>query len=177
MNNIEKITYIQNKIDVYNKEYVIDAVETDLLNEIADLLKELKKPQSLAEFLGWEEDTEYKTDYICGDYKYKVINNQLYFTKHGSDWKTYSVLDFWGIKQAKKVKPKKYQFKLKQKYIYFFNNSGLRNVLAFNGETTMISYTFCENDKLQTEFTEEEINNIVLPEPLNLDMFDKVEVK
>ena len=32
-------------------------------------------------------------------------------------------------------------------------------------------------NKNQTKFTEEEIKNIVLPEPLSLDMFDKVEVK
>lgn len=41
----------------------------------------------------------------------------------------------------------------------------------------MINDVSCEDDKNQIEFTEEEINNIVLPEPLSLDMFDKVEVK
>ena len=173
MNNIEKITYIQNKIDIYRKNYIIDNVETDLLNEIADLLKELKEPQTLLEFLGWEEGAEY----IYDEYKYKVINDTLFFMRTGFDWIRYSMVNFSRMKQAKKVEPKKYHLKLKQKYIYFFNNFGLRNVLAFNGKTTMISYTFCENDKLQTEFTEEEINNIVLPEPLNLDMFDKVEVR
>ena len=51
MNNIEKITYIQNKIDIYQKEYVIDNVETDLLNEIAHLLKELKKTTNIGRVL------------------------------------------------------------------------------------------------------------------------------
>lgn len=41
----------------------------------------------------------------------------------------------------------------------------------------MIFYTFYENDEWQTEFTEEEIKDIVLPKPLSLDMFDKVDVK
>ena len=128
----------------------------------------------MAEFLGWEEDVEYTTDYICGDYKYKAINNQLYFTKPESDWRTYSVLDFWGIKQAKKVEPKKYHLKLKQKYVDFFDTFGGRNLLSlYNDEEFMINDVDCEDDHCKIKFTEEEINNIVLPEPLNLDILIK----
>ena len=178
MNNIEKITYIQNKIDIYRKNYIIDNVETDLLNEIADLLKELKEPQTLLEFLGWEEGAEYATEYIYDEYKYKVINNTLFFTRTGYDWRTYSMLNFSRMKQAKKVEPKKYHLRLKRKYVDFFDTFGGKNLLSlYDCKDFMISDVSCEDDKNQIEFTEEEINNIVLPEPLSLDMFDKVEVK
>lgn len=178
MNNIEKITYIQNKIDIYKKNYIIYDVETDLLNEIADLLNELKEPQTLAEILGWEEGAEYKTDYIYDDYKYKVIDNTLYFTRTGFDWIRYSMIDFSKMKQAKKVKLKKYHLKLKEKYVAFFDTFNENNILVLlNNQEFMIGDVDCENDKSQTEFTEEEIANIVLPEPLTLDIFDKVEVE
>lgn len=175
MNNIEKITYIQNKIDIYNKEYVIYDVKTDLLNEIAGLLKELKKPQTLAEFLGWEEDSEY----IYKDYKYKIINNTLHFTRTKNNWIKICDFDVTGLRKAKRViYPKKYHLRLKRKYVDFFDTFGGRNILSlYNDKEFMISDVDCENDRCKIEFTEEEINNIVLPEPLNLAMFDKVEVK
>ena len=173
MNNIEKITYIQNKIDIYNKEYVIYDVKTDLLNEIAGLLKELKKPQTLAEFLGWEEDSEY----IYKDYKYKIINNTLHFTNTKNHWT--KICDFDDFRQAKKVIfPKKYQLKLKQEYVDFFDTFGGKNLLSlYNDEEFMINDVDCEDDRWKIKFTEEEIKDIVLPKFLNLDMFDKVEVK
>lgn len=180
MNNTEKITNIQNDINKFIENYVMYEYEEEieLFERILNVFEELKKPQSLADFLGWEEDTEYTTDHIFDDYKYKAINNQLYFTKPGSDWKTYSVLDFWGIKQAKKVKLKKYHLRLKRKYVDFFDTFGGKNLLSlYDCKDFMISDASCEDDKNQIEFTEEEINNIVLPEPLSLDMFDKVEVK
>jgi hypothetical protein len=156
----------------------------DLLNEIADLLKELKEPQTLLEFLGWEEGAEYATEYIYDEYKYKVINNTLFFTRTGFDWTRYSMLNFSRMKQAKKVEPKKYHLRLKQEYVDFFGITEDENYINMFKRNKNIkeseryfSLDKMGNSNVKTEFTEEEINNIVLPEPLNLDMFDKVEVE
>ena len=180
MNNTEKIIYIENKIDIYKKEHVIDYVEMDLLNEIADLLEELKKPQSLADFLGWEEDTEY----VYKDYKYKIINNNLYLTRTINSWIKIYDFNVVGLRQAEKVQLKKYHFVLKQEYIDFFGiteNENYINMFKKNKNIKESERYFLldkkGNSNVKTEFTEEEINNIVLPEPLSLDMFDKVEVE
>lgn len=180
MNNTEKIIYIQNKIDIYKKEHVIDYVEMDLLNEIADLLEELKKPQSLADFLGWEEDTEY----VYKDYKYKIINNNLYLTRTINSWIKIYDFNVVGLRQAEKVQLKKYHFVLKQEYIDFFGiteNENYINMFKKNKNIKESERYFLldkkGNSNVKTEFTEEEINNIVLPEPLSLDMFDKVKVE
>lgn len=60
----------------------------------------------------------------------------------------------------------------------FFDTFGGKNILSlYNDKEFMISDVDCKDDRCKIEFTEEEVNNIVLPEPLSLDMFDKVEVK
>lgn len=103
MNRNEIITGIQNDINKFIENYTIYEEERELFERIFDVFEELKKPQSLAEFLGWEEDVEYATDFIFDGYKCKVINNILYFTRTGFDWIRYGALDFSEIKQAKKL--------------------------------------------------------------------------
>ena len=138
-------------------------------------MKELKKPQTLAEFLGWEENAEY----VYKDYKYKIINNTLCFTRNKNNWIKICDFNITGLRQAEKVIcPKKYQLKVKQEYVDFFDTFGGKNLLSlYNDEEFMINDVDCEDDRWKIKFTEEEIKDIVLPKFLNLDMFDKVEVK
>lgn len=150
----------------------------DLLNEIDDLLEELKKPQSLADFLGWEEGAKY----VYKDYKYKIINDTLHFTKTKNHWT--KICDFDDFRQAEKVQLKKYHLKLKQEYLDFFGitvNENYINMFKKSENMKDLEGYFLSdkngNPNVKTKFTEKEIKNIVLYKPLSLDMFDKVEVK
>lgn len=178
MNNIEKITNIQNDIKKLVEDYTIFTEGAELFERILNVFEELKKPQSLAEFLGWEEDVVYK----CNSDKFIIMDGKLYIRNYASTrWCVaydISINRFEQLRQAKKVEIKKYHLKLKRKYVDFFDTFGGKNLLSlYDCKDFMISDVSCEDDKNQIEFTEEEINNIVLPEPLSLDMFDKVEVK
>nr|DAS83756.1 MAG TPA: hypothetical protein [Caudoviricetes sp.] len=57
------------------------------------VIEELKKPISLADFLGWEEDKVY----IFDNYKLKISNGSvLYFSKFSSKWEIHipkSIID------------------------------------------------------------------------------------
>ena len=180
MNNTEKITNMQNDIKKLVEDYTLYEWETKLLKRILSVCEELKEPQSLADFLGWEEDTEY----VYNDYKYKIINNTLYFTRTINNWIKIYDFNVVGLRQAEKVQLKKYHFVLKQEYIDFFGiteNENYINMFKKNKNIKEAERYFLldkkGNSNVKTEFTEEEIKNIVLPEPLSLDMFDKVEVK
>ena len=169
MNNIEKITYIQNDIKKLLEDYTIFTEGAELFERILNVFEELKEPQSLADFLGWEKNTEY----VYKDYKYKTINNTLYFTRTKNNWIKICDFDVTGLRKAKKViYPKKYRFKLKKEYALFINKFYVDFYLVLCNEKYILHDSFYENDTLQFDFTEEEIANIVLPEPLSLDMFD-----
>lgn len=116
MNNTEKITNIQNDIKKLVEDCTIFTEGAELFERILNVFEELKKPQSLADFLGWEEDTEY----VYKDYKYKIINNTLHFTRTKNNWIKIYDFDVTGLRQAEKVQLKKYHLKLKQKYVDFF---------------------------------------------------------
>lgn len=73
MNREEIITKIQDKL---NKAYMLkDREEADkIISSIFDDVDKLKRPITLAEFLGWEEDTEYK----FSSYIFKIKDDTLY---------------------------------------------------------------------------------------------------
>lgn len=180
MNKNEIMTKIQNDINKFIENYTIYEEERELFERILNVFEELKKTQTLAEFLGWEENVVYKYD----NDKFVIMDGELYVRNYAMrDWvDAYDVPinDFEDLRQAKKViYPEKYHLKLKQEYIDFFDPFGEKNILAlYDNEEFMISdIGYKDGDKWKFEFTEEEIKDIVLPRFLNLDMFDKVEVK
>lgn len=81
--------------------------------------------------------------------------------------------------QAKKFELKKYYLKLKGEYIKFICKDICNSYLIFRIEERFY-FLGCDDNvkyKFQTQFTDEEIKNIKLPEPLTIDMFDKIEVE
>ena len=77
MNRKEIIIQIQDKL---NKAYMLkDREEADkIIKSIFDDVDKLKRPITLAEFLGWEEDTEYE----FSNYIFKIKDDTLYEFHH-----------------------------------------------------------------------------------------------
>lgn len=107
-----------------------------------DLVKELEKPITLVDFLGWEDDVEYE----CYDDKFIIMDNQLYiwnYTKR--DWidaYSVSINRVEQLRQAKKVKKKAYHVKddysynclMKELEEQGFNMNFKNNPFSFEGE-------------------------------------------
>ncbi len=131
------------------------------------------------DILGWEEGVEYEDD---DGFKYRYHNGEIEYLDGFGHWTRLPV--FWHdenlneLRSCKKVEEKKYYLRLKKVYEDFFNiNYGL---VYINYECEGKEYFI--NDKAnvrnyKTQFTEKEIEEIELPSPLSIDMFDKVEVK
>lgn len=114
-----------------NRKEAIERIqELVATEEINKCLKILRQPITLANFLGWEEDVEYEN----WDFRYKIIDDELYLFRHGlNKWeKSEYNDDFDSFKQAKKIQPKKYYLKLKDKYCNFYGISIDFDYLNFN---------------------------------------------
>lgn len=176
MNREEIITNIQNKL---NYAYILtDREKVDEINRIIfDELKKLKQPTTLAEFLGWEENEIYN----CFGNLYMFKDDELCFLNYENEWKKAGCYkELIGIKQqAKKVKPKKYYLKLKGEYGKFIDKKSGFTFLNYrkNVKTYFLGSAGDDVTGYQTQFTDEEIKHIKLPEPLTIDMFDKIEVE
>ena len=129
--------------------------------------------------LGWEEGFEYEDD---GGFKYRYRNGKVEQCDRYGDW--FWIRYAWNddnlnmLKNCKKVEEKKYYLKLKEVYGDFFNIN--YDLVYINYECEGKEYIMQDGDNVRnykTQFTEKEIEEIKLPEPLTLDMFDKVEVK
>lgn len=69
------------------------------------------------------------------------------------------------------------KFRLRHKYLNYFDYNNC-NYLNYDIKKEIFYLESVEDtENYQTIFTDEEIKNIKLPEPLTLDMFDKIEVK
>lgn len=79
--------------------------------------------------------------------------------------------------ECKKIEPKKYYLQLKFKYNDFLCKRGNKTYINFNTEDGYFLDSKDNINDCKTQFTDEEIKNIKLPEPLTLDMFDKIEVE
>jgi hypothetical protein len=181
MNREEIITNIQNKL---NSAYMMKDREKvdEIIRIVFDEVEKLKQPVTLAEFLGWEENEIY----IFFNLPYMVKDDELCFLNNENEWRTvtcYRALT--EIKQRakkvepKKIEPKKYYFKLKEEYIKFICKDICNSYLNFKIEERLY-FLGCNDNvkyKFQTKFTDEEIKNIKLPEPLTIDMFEKIEVE
>lgn len=142
---------------------------------LEDIIKYLKQPITLTDFLGWEEGVEY--DYR-GD-RYKINDNKLYyFDCRYNEW-ILSIFneDFIAFQQAEKVKPKKYYLRLKEKYCEFY---GIKNNFACLNFDKEVNNFFISNPRtflwFQTQFTLEEIEEIKKVDYVSLEQFEIVEV-
>ncbi|MFL8888916.1 hypothetical protein [Helcococcus kunzii] len=109
MTREEIITKVQNLI---NQAYKYD-IDSEYYEGLFDEIEKLRQPPTLAEFLGWEEDAEYR----CGDDKFKIMDNELYIRNYTiRDWidaYNVNINRFEQLRQAKQVKSKKYYAKIK----------------------------------------------------------------
>lgn len=99
MNRKEAVKKLSDIIDYY----WIEIEEKGLDNEITKIIEALEKEITLAEFLGWEENVEYK----CHDDKFIIMDDELYIWNHTKrDWiDAYGVSmnRFGQLRQAKKI--------------------------------------------------------------------------
>lgn len=174
MNREEIIIQIQDKL---NKAYMLkDREEADrIIKSIFDDVDKLRQPITLAEFLGWKENEIY----TCFANQYSIKNDELCFLNYKNEWRqACSYQELMDIKQqAKKVKPKKYYLKLKSKYNEFLCRYENETYINFDLENDYFLDSKDDFDDCKTQFTDKEIKNIKLPEPLTLDMFEKIEVE
>lgn len=174
MNREEIITNIQNKL---NYAYMLpnrDKVD-EIIKFVFGEVEKLKQPTTLAEFLGWEENEIYN----CFGNLYMFKDDELCFLNYENEWKKAGCYkELIGIKQqAKKVEPKKYYLKLEEEYNDFLFKYNKEIYINLNSENEYFLNSKVENYDCKTQFTDKEIKNIKLPEPLTLDMFDKIEVE
>ena len=157
-------------VEEYSEEY-----EKNQKQNLEDIIKYLKQPISLVDFLDWEEGAEYETQ----DFRYKIIDNKLYLFRYGlNKWeKSEYNVDFASFKKAKKIQPKKYYLKLKDKYCNFYGIATEFDYLNFNEKTDCF---FVSNpssfDEYQVQFTLEEIEEIKKIEYVPLEHFNLIEV-
>ena len=159
-----------------NRKEAIERIqELVATEEINKCLKILRQPITLADFLGWEEGVEYEN----WDFRYKIIDDELYLFRHGlNKWeKSEYNDDFDSFKQAKKIQPKKYYLKLKEKYRKFYGLTKGFDYLNFYKNT---NYFFVSNstsfDEYQTQFTLEEIEELKKIENIPIEHFELIEV-
>lgn len=181
MNRQEIITNIQNKL---NSAYMMKDREKvdEIIRIVFDEVEKLKQPVTLAEFLGWEENEIY----IFFNLPYMVKDDELCFLNNENEWRTVNCYrTLTEIKQRakkvelKKFECKKYYLKLKKEYERFI---GKQTEFTFLNYGELRKIYFLGSDKydildIQVQFTDEEIKHIKLPEPLTIDMFEKIEVE
>ena len=177
MNRKEALEKLENYFfwDFYDEEYDKETEQNHKQN-LEGIIKYLKQPVSLADFLGWEEDVEYK---IWSD-RYKIIDNKLHLFDHElSKWKTSCYNDdFADFKRAKKVQPEKYYLRLKEKYRNFY---GITNNLIYFNLNKKTKENFLSSLKCfgeyQTQFTKEEIEEIKKLDYINFEQLEIVKVE
>lgn len=172
MNRKEALKKLQ---EYYDWNFIHDKLEQEQKQNLEDVIKYLRQPISLADFLGWEENVEYK---IWSD-RYKIIDNKLYlFDYKLSKWKTSCYNDdFADFKQAKKVQPEKYFLRLKEKYYKFYRIAKGLSYLNFNKITNILFLSVSTPfEEYQTQFTLEEIEEIKKIDYIPFEQFKMVEV-
>lgn len=177
MNKEKVLEKLQNFYNWYNDdEFDFDKEkEIKYNNDLKNIIEYLKKPTTLADFLGWEENEIYN----CFANQYSIKNDELCFLNYKNEWsKTYVYKSLVDIKQkAKKAELKKYYLKLKSKYNEFLCRYENETYINFDLENDYFLDSKDDFDNCKTQFTDKEIKNIKLPEPLTIDMFDKIEVE
>lgn len=162
-----------------NRKETIERIqELVATEEINKCLEGLRQPITLAGLLCWEEDIEYEN---LGK-RYKMINNKLYYFNDVSNkWITSAFNEkfdeFIEFQQAKKIQPKKYYLRLKEKYRKFYGITKDFDYLNFYKNT---NYFFVSNstsfEEYQAQFTLEEIEELKKIEYIPLEHFELIEV-
>lgn len=122
-----------------------------------------------------EEDVEY--DVL--DERYKVVDKKLYwFDDRYNEWLiSFLNKELIEFQQAKKIQPKKYYLKLKQKYREFY---GILNNLIYLNLSEKTNKVFLAASKgsigYQAQFTLEEIKEIKKLDYISFEQFEMVEV-
>lgn len=107
---------------------------------------------SLADFLGWEENTVYQKD----DYLYQIRNNKLYRTSlETENWRVLlDIKQLTGLQNATKVKPRFYlQLPILDEEESYLNHDKSNNILLFstNTSTWQFQTIFTEADVMKLE--------------------------
>lgn len=179
MTREEALQKLQNFYDWYNDDELDFDKQKEIKydNDLKNIIEYLRQPTTLAEFLGWEENEIY----FCFGNLYMVKNDELCFLNYKNEWRqACSYQELMDIKkQAKKVESKKYYLKLKGEYGKFIDKKSGFAFLNYrkNVKTYFLGSAGDDVTGYQTQFTDEEIKHIKLPEPLTIDMFEKIEVE
>lgn len=140
------------------------------------VIEELEKPMSLADFLGWEEDVEYEWN----DYTYKISKgNILYHSLFSGKYEIFCSKYLSQLREAKKVKKKRFNLILKKGYIKLFDLQDYEKYLTVDTTdgTIFNSKYSSNNSKYQAKFTLEEIEEIKKIYDIDLCIYDIVEVQ
>ena len=126
---------------------------------------------TLAEFLGWEENVEYRR----GGNIFKVDGNHLMDLRSNDYWgntccETWELIE---LRNAVRVKPKPKKYYLKHKFLGSEDFNYL-NYLSASGRFCLLG--LLENYDYKTKFTEEEIKEIE-EKGFDLTNFERIEVK
>lgn len=158
----------------YGDERYSEEVAREHKQNLEDIIKYLKQPITLIDYSGWEENVEYS---YCGE-RYKIIDNRLYyFDDRYNEWTT-SIFngEFMEFQKAKKIQPKKYYLRLKQKYRKFYGISNNLIYLNFNKETDKLSLLDLKPYKeYKTQFTIEEVEEIKKRDYIPFEQFELIE--
>ncbi|MFM1525250.1 MULTISPECIES: hypothetical protein [Helcococcus] len=145
MNRKEAVKKLGDIIDYY----WIEIEEKGLDDEITEIIEALEKEITLADFLGWEEGVEYE---VFGK-KLIIKDDGVWFISEGNlrfstdiSWSKHNITT---LRQAKKVKPKKYYAKIKgweihvdNRKVYWRGNIITKKTLVgFNDTSNLQDYT------------------------------------
>lgn len=170
MNRQEALKKLQ---ELYDWNFVYDKAEREQQQIIEDVIKYLRQPITLAEFLGWKEDKEY----LIGECRYKLVNNKIWwFDERYKIWNLSNYNDKTNyLLEAQKTK--KYYLKLHQKWIEFYSIKPDESYL--NNHTPTNKYLL-ESKKtispFKTQFTTEEIEEIKKLDYIIFEQFELIEV-
>lgn len=176
MNRQEALEKLENYFhwNYYDQKYDKETERYHKQN-LEDIIKYLKQPVSLADFLGWEEDVEYDVS----EERYKVVNGKLYwFNDRYNEWEI-SDYDEELIKfqQAKKIQPKKYFLRLRENYRKFYGIMNNSIYLNFDKTTGRLFLSNSNNyEACRTQFTKEEIEEIKKLDYIDFEQFQLIEV-
>lgn len=140
------------------------------------VIEELKKPISLADFLGWEEDVEYEWN----DYIYKISEGSiLYYSLFSNKYEMFCDKDLSKLREAKKVREKRFNLILQKGYRELFDLQDCEKYLTIDTTdgTVFNSKYSSNNSKYQAQFTLEEIEEIKKKYGIDVCIYNIVEVQ
>lgn len=175
MNRQEVLEKLENFYWYLDDEEYDRETEQNHKQNLEDIIEYLKQPITLVDYLGWEEDEEYNVF----DERYKIIDNKLYRLDYRYNEWIPSVFnkDFINFQQAKKIQPKKYYLRLKEKYRKIYGI--INNLIYLNLDKTTDGFFLSNSNSYkacQTQFTQKEIEEIKKRDYISFEQFELIEV-